>query len=72
MQVYRLVGQISEGICPSAALRAIYLPQSDQPVRKHAYCPQGHVLFVKCIGITIISFLFKGELCILDGVGQLT
>ena len=28
-------------------LRAIYLPQSDQPVRKLAYCPQAHVLFVK-------------------------
>jgi len=33
----------------SAALRAIYLPQSDQPVRKLAYCPQVRVLFVKYI-----------------------
>jgi len=49
MQVYGLVGQTSEGIWPSAALRAIYLPQSDQPVRKLAYCPQAHVLFVKYI-----------------------
>ena len=47
MQVYGLVGQTSEGIWPSAALRVIYLPQSDQPVRKLAYCPQAHVLFVK-------------------------
>ena len=46
MQVYGLVGQTSEGIWPSAALRAIYLPQSDEPVRKLAYCPQAHVLFV--------------------------
>jgi len=44
MQVYGLVGQTEEGICP--ALRAIYLPQSDQPVRKLAYCPRAHVLFV--------------------------
>jgi hypothetical protein len=29
----------------SSALRVIY-SQSDQPVRKLAYCPQGHVLFV--------------------------
>jgi len=48
MQVYGLVGQTSEGIWPLAALRAIYLPQSDQPVRILAYCPQAHVLFVKC------------------------
>jgi len=47
MQVYGLVVETSEGIWPSAALRAIYLPQSDQPVRKLAYCPQAHVLFVK-------------------------
>jgi len=33
--------------CASAVLRAIYLPQSDQPVRKIAYCSQVHVLFVK-------------------------
>ena len=38
MQVYGLVGQTSEGI---------YLSQSDQPVRKLAYCPKAHVLFVK-------------------------
>jgi hypothetical protein len=47
MQVYGLIGQTSEGECPSAVLRAIYLPQSDKSVRKLAYCPQGHVLFVK-------------------------
>jgi len=32
MQVYGLVGQTEEGIWPSAALRAICLPQSNQPV----------------------------------------
>jgi hypothetical protein len=55
MQVYGLVGQTSEGICPSAALRVIYLPQSDQSVRKLAYCPQGHVLFVR----QTLSFVVK-------------
>jgi len=47
MQVYGLVGQTEEGIWPEAQLRAIFLPRSDQPVRKLAYCPQAHVLFVK-------------------------
>ena len=35
-----------EGILPEAQLRAIFLPRSDQPVRKLAYCPRAHVLFV--------------------------
>ena len=46
MQVYGLVGQTEEGIWPEAQLRAIFLPRSDQPVRKLAYCPKDHVLFV--------------------------
>jgi hypothetical protein len=41
MQVYGLIGQTEEG-----ALRAVYFPRSDQPVRKLAFCPKGHVLFV--------------------------
>jgi len=45
MQGDGLVGQTLEGIWPSA-FRAIYLSQTDQPVRKRAYCPQGHVLSV--------------------------
>ena len=49
MQVYRLVGQASE-----AALRAIYLSQSHQPVRKLAYCPQVHVLFVSYCTLHIL------------------
>jgi len=49
MHFYGLVGQTLEGIWPSAALRAIYLPQSDQPVRKLAYCRQAHVLFVNYV-----------------------
>ena len=46
MQVYGLVGQTEEGIWPEAQLRAIFLPRYDQPVRKLAYCPKAHVLFV--------------------------
>ena len=46
MQVYGLVGQTEEGIWPKAQLRAIFLPRSDQPVPKLAYCPTTHVLFV--------------------------
>ena len=46
MQVYGLVGQTEEGIWPEAQLRAIFLPRSDQPVIKLAYCPKAHVLFV--------------------------
>jgi hypothetical protein len=46
MQVNGLVGQTEEGIWPEEQLRAINLPRSDQPVRKLAFCPKGHVLFV--------------------------
>jgi hypothetical protein len=46
MQVYGLVGQTEVGILAEAQLRVIYLLRSDQPVRKLAFCPKGHVLFV--------------------------
>jgi hypothetical protein len=46
MQVYGLFGQTEEGLRPEAQMRDIYLPRSDQLVRKLAFCPKDHVLFV--------------------------